>query len=262
MRAFYFGPPNGRLFGAYHAPEGTPLSRGVVICQPHGHEYVRTHRALRNLAVLLSQQGHAVLRFDYYGAGDSDGDSADASVDQWIADISLAADELRRTARVARVSLVGVRLGAALAASAAAARTDVDALVLWDPVVRGREYTDHLVRLHAQWLAIDARQESPDAGASAPLGFPLPPVIRDGLARVDAGQIRLSPATRVQVVLSGEHVVDPDWRALLVAAYGRQALTVVPTAADWEKPESVHTAISPQPVLHAIAARLEHALPA
>ena len=150
MRAFYFGPPGRRLFGAYHAPDGTPVTaRGVVICQPVGHEYLRTHRALRNLAALLARQGHPVLRFDYYGCGDSEGETADGTVDQWIADISVAVDELRRTARVSRVSLVGVRLGAALAARAAEKRPDVDALNLWDPVVHGRRYVEELVRMGA-----------------------------------------------------------------------------------------------------------------
>jgi pimeloyl-ACP methyl ester carboxylesterase len=257
VRAFHFGPPGRRLFGAYHAPEGAQAAaRGVVICQPHGHEYIRTHRALRNLAVQLARQGHPVLRFDYYGCGDSEGDAADGTADRWTADIALAADELRRTTRVSRILLVGVRLGAALAATAASARTDVDALVLWDPVIRGGAYADHLVDLHARWLSIGARVEAPGAGAIAPLGFPLTPAGREALERVDAGRVRLSPATRVQVILSGEDVVDQDWRALLVSVYGPAALTVVPAPTEWNRPESVHTALSPQPVLQAIAAHV------
>jgi uncharacterized protein len=257
VRAFHFGPPGRRLFGAYHAPERTPaVARGVVICQPYGHEYLRTHRALRNLAVQLARSGHPVLRFDYYGCGDSDGDAAEGTVERWISDIALAADELRRTTRISRISLIGVRLGAALAASAASARTDVDALVLWDPVIRGRAYVDHLVGLHARWLSIGPRVESPEVGELAPLGFPLTPAAREALERVDARQVRLSPATRVQVILSSEDVVDPEWRALLVSVYGAGALSVVPAPTEWDRPESVHTALSPQPVLQAIAAHV------
>lgn len=257
MRAYYFGPPGRRLFGAYHAPEGTPAAGpGVVICQPHGHEYLRTHRALRNLAVLLARQGVPVLRFDYFGCGDSEGDAAEGTADRWVGDIALAADELRRTARVARVALVGVRLGAALAASAAAARSDVDALVLWDPVIRGDAYADGLVRLHARWLAIDQRQEAPAIGESAPLGFPLSTAGRAALSRLDASAVRLAPATRVQVILTAEHLVDPSWRQLVVSVYGPGALSVVPAPADWDGPESVHVALSPQPVLLAIARSL------
>jgi pimeloyl-ACP methyl ester carboxylesterase len=255
VRAFHFGPPGRRLFGVYHAPERTPAAtRGVVICQPYGHEYLRTHRALRNLAVQLARGGHPVLRFDYHGCGDSEGDAADGTADRWTGDIALAADELRRTTRVSRLALVGVRLGAALAAAAASTRTDVDALVLWDPVIRGADYVEQLVDLHARWLAIGPRAEAPDVGPVAPLGFPLTPAARESLERLDAGRVRLSPATRVLTVLSDEHAVDPGWRALLVSAYGAGALAVVPAPTEWDRPEAVHTALSPQPVLQAVAA--------
>ena len=43
----------------------------IVLCQPLGHGYLRAHRAFRNLAVSLASQGFHVLRFDYYGCGDS-----------------------------------------------------------------------------------------------------------------------------------------------------------------------------------------------
>src|SRR5262249_51455446 len=46
-----------------------------------------------------------------------------------------------------RVSLIGLRLGATLAARGAAKRAeDVSALVLWDPVVFGTEYLEQLFR--------------------------------------------------------------------------------------------------------------------
>ena len=51
--------------------------------------------------------------------------------------------ELRRRG-IARVSLVGLRFGATIAALACDADTNVDTLVAWDPVVSGRRYSREL----------------------------------------------------------------------------------------------------------------------
>jgi len=66
-------------------------------------------------------------------------------VQGWKADIETAMDELRHITDLQQVTLVGLRLGATLAAAVAADRqSDVDELVLWDPVVSGPEYLAEL----------------------------------------------------------------------------------------------------------------------
>jgi pimeloyl-ACP methyl ester carboxylesterase len=66
-----------------------------------------------------------VLRFDFRGCGDSEGDEAVAGTDAWRDDIGTAVEELKRRAGAARVALAGLRLGGTLAAQAAAGRDDV-----------------------------------------------------------------------------------------------------------------------------------------
>src|SRR5690242_1202032 len=134
---FYFGSPDEPLFGCYHAPRpGQERKCVVVICQPIGHEYIYCHRALRQLAVRLSDSGFPVLRFDYFGCGDSSGSTEEGGIRQWLRDISSAISEARHRAGVAQVCLVGFRLGGALSMITAAERGDIDSLVLWDPVVK------------------------------------------------------------------------------------------------------------------------------
>ena len=117
MVPLYFGTSSARLFGVYHPAESAQhRSCGVVICPPFGHEYIRAHRLLRQLAVQLSRDGFHVLRFDYLGCGDSSGDPQTARPRSGRADIATAIDELRDTSEVRRVCLVGLRLGATLAA--------------------------------------------------------------------------------------------------------------------------------------------------
>jgi alpha-beta hydrolase superfamily lysophospholipase len=102
------------------------------------------HWAYQKLAVLLASNGFSVLRFDYSCTGDSAGDSEDAALDQWVDDIRVAADELRDSAGVRRVSLVGMRLGGVLAMRAATAGLTVRDLVLWDPIVDGQRYFNQI----------------------------------------------------------------------------------------------------------------------
>ena len=66
----------GNRFGWLHAGSGT---RGVVLCNTYGHEYVWTYSGMRHLADALSARGMWVLRFDYRGTGDSAG--ADLALD-------------------------------------------------------------------------------------------------------------------------------------------------------------------------------------
>jgi alpha-beta hydrolase superfamily lysophospholipase len=112
----------------------------VVLCPALGLEEVSAHRSYRHLAERLTALGLAVVRFDYHGTGNSAGGSADPGrVEAWRASIRAAVDYVRR-AGAPRVVVVGLRVGATLAACEVARGGDVDALVLWDPCASGRSY--------------------------------------------------------------------------------------------------------------------------
>ncbi|HEV1995804.1 MAG TPA: alpha/beta hydrolase, partial [Candidatus Acidoferrum sp.] len=142
----YFGLPETLLYGCFHEPHaGRSRDCAVVLCPPIGHEYVNSHRALRQLAARLSDAGFPVLRFDYFGSGDSSGDIEEGSIPQWLDDISQAILEIRRRTGLTSLCLAGLRLGASLSLLAAAERSDIASLVLWDPVVKGRSYLNGLL---------------------------------------------------------------------------------------------------------------------
>lgn len=111
----------------------------MVLCAPIGHEYVRSYRTLLHLADQLTEAGLVALRFDYAGCGSSAGDPAQlALVDTWTDDIIEAAVLIERMTG-SPASLVGLRLGATLAARAAS-RHEIECLVAWAPVVSGARY--------------------------------------------------------------------------------------------------------------------------
>jgi pimeloyl-ACP methyl ester carboxylesterase len=155
MNPFYFGSPDRRLFGIYEAARRSKASRAVVLCHPWGAEYIHAYRAMRQLAKMLTSNGIHTLRFDYFGTGDSAGDTTAYDLSGWATDIQSAIEELKATTGTKRVSLVGLRLGATLAANVAMrVGADINSLVLWDPVVSGLEYLAeiHNAATRRRWL--------------------------------------------------------------------------------------------------------------
>ncbi len=136
----------GDCFGWLHpASESVATGRGVVLCGPYGYEAICAHRGLRQLSEALAGAGLPVLRFDYPGTGDSAGDDAPDRLPGWLDAIEAAADRLRLETGVTEVALCGLRLGASLAAAAAARRPSrIAALALLAPVPSGRAYLRQL----------------------------------------------------------------------------------------------------------------------
>jgi amino acid adenylation domain-containing protein len=147
---FHFGP-GGSLYGALHVAQGVPTDDAVLICAPLGQEHVRTHFVLNRLGRQLASRGLPTLRFDYYGCSDSLGSGIEGDCERWCEDIVSAYQELLHRTAARRVIGVGVRLGGTLL-HAAVTRIDLSRLVLWDPVVDGRNHHDTLVRLHRRFL--------------------------------------------------------------------------------------------------------------
>lgn len=139
MNPLYLGTKERRLFALYEPAAIKPKrTRAAVLCYPWGSEYIYAHRSMRQLAVKLSVAGFHTLRFDYFGTGDSGGETFQASPLGAEADIEVAIDGVKDMVGASRVALIGLRQGATLAARVAARHAaDLDSLVLWDPIYDG-----------------------------------------------------------------------------------------------------------------------------
>ncbi len=136
----WFGPEARPLFGWAHPPASGVCRTGVVLCPPFGLERTSAHYAYRMLAEHLAARGLFALRFDYDGTGDSAGSDRDhCRVEAWLSSIAHAVAFTRQSGCTS-VVLVGMRLGALMAAQAAVSLTKVDGLVLWDSCRTGREF--------------------------------------------------------------------------------------------------------------------------
>jgi uncharacterized protein len=136
MTSFHFGTRQRRLFGYYEpAPANFSRVRVVLLCHPMGNEQIFAYRTMRQLAARLVRAGFHVLRFDYFGTGDSYGDTGEGDLASWCEDIETAIEELKEITGATRVDLAGLRLGANLSARVAAHRLkEIRKLVLWEPL--------------------------------------------------------------------------------------------------------------------------------
>jgi len=136
MTAFHFGSRQRRLFG-YYEPAQANFRRvqAALLCHPMGNEQVFAYRTLRQLAARLVRSGFHVLRFDYFGTGDSYGDTGEGDLASWCDDIETALEELKEITGATKVDVVGLRLGANLSARVASKRPEeINKLILWEPL--------------------------------------------------------------------------------------------------------------------------------
>jgi pimeloyl-ACP methyl ester carboxylesterase len=143
---FFFEPAalGETLYARTHIPR-QPRETGVVIVAPIGRERIRICHEMAVLGRDLAQVGYPVLRFDFRGEGESAREFRDSTVETRVEDTLAAAAELRRRTGVRKVALVGLHLGASVAACAAT-RAGADFLALCDPVTDPQAYVSGLFR--------------------------------------------------------------------------------------------------------------------
>lgn len=244
--AYFFGPADEPLFGMHSSPSGRAVQdRAVLLCAPIGWEYMRTHWTMRKIARLVAADGFHALRFDYFGTGDSSGDRSEATLERWVADIAMAADELSQVSGRARISVVGVRLGATLAALAAARGLPIERLVMWDPVIQGTDYLRTLERMHTEMIAQrNGRKVTTEVQGDELLGFPYPPPRRHELEAVDLTQLTW-PEIPITIVASQNR---SEYERLAQSAGPQLRYDLVEDVTAWDDLASSLTSLLPKHV--------------
>ncbi|WP_051462835.1 serine aminopeptidase domain-containing protein [Bradyrhizobium sp. 44] len=209
MLPFFFGSKQRRLFGAYEPAVRSAGAGAVLLCGSWGMEYTNAHRAMRILARRLCAAGFDTLRFDYFGAGDSGGETVDAELGGWKNDILTALGELKELSGRARIVIVGMRLGATLAVELAPRLpADVESIVLWEPIISGSQYVKELRdwRSGHHMRAFDLTMSgASDAAASELGGLLVSSSFVHGLNSIDLLSQEIPPAPRVLTIFSETH---------------------------------------------------------
>lgn len=256
MRPIFFGESSQQLYGVLQEPTGSHFADyAVLICYPFGQEYMRGHRACRQLASLLARNGVASLRFDYYGSGDSAGDGAEFSLQRAQDDCRQAFAELQRQSAVERIHVVGLRMGAMFAASALGSRNDIRGLVFWDAVTDGQTHLQEL-RATIDETRLDEFIIDDTWWVN---GFPVSPSFRADISELKIPAINLGAGRNILQLVSRS---DPSYEQVteaLQAAGHRVEHRFVPGVGDddWQHVDDQGSLLMPHQSIRTI---VEHIL--
>lgn len=243
MKPLMFGPAARRLFGVFHPPERSEGDLAVLVCPPFGQEAIRTHRLFRVICERLARRNAAVLRFDFYGSGDSGGDDLDGELEGWHRDICTAHAELQRQAPGRRIVWFASRLGATLAAMAERLGEAAPVrVVLWDPVIDGESYLQSLRRDHvaslermflipkADWRRALANDS--DAYTQELMGVALSPTLLQQLRALSPEQLRPPQCETVVVAEPGDDAAI-QWSRDAQQSHASLRVSLFPRPFNW-----------------------------
>jgi uncharacterized protein len=243
LNPILFGTRERQLFGIHTPGSAGSRPRGVVICPPLGYEYQRAHRAIRMLAQRLSDRGCDVLRFDYYGTGDSAGHMEEVTLSGCVQDVHTAVEELRAIADQRRVTVVGLRAGAVVAQRAAAEARAIERVVLWDPIVAGAGYLEYLANRppNPEW------PQRPSTLAF----YGLMPAVQAELAQVDVASI--PPAAPPALLIASDDTPEHGSLAEQLRGAGQRIdFEVHPNPPAWEEEAALGIGALPVTILDRI----------
>ena len=143
MEPLYFGESK-QLFGIHYPAQGIPRGQGLLLAGPLFNEAIRAQFVLKQIAERCAANGYDVLRFDYSGVGNSPGRSEEATLDMWIADAVAAGQEVTNLSGSPTKAVVAVRFSANLV-SELTRQCNIQRLVLWDPLLAGAQWLEHLL---------------------------------------------------------------------------------------------------------------------
>ena len=243
------------MVGFYHPPaQATAAAPAVLICSPFGQEAIRGYRMLRLLADRLAAAGCPVLRFDYFGTGDSPGDDESASLVGWAGDMGSAHRELAARSAKTSVAWVGVRLGASLCALAAQApRAQLQQIVMWEPVILGSAY---LASLSGNPHGHAGDRAAPASDTIESMGFTLPDRFKNELRSLNLATLDAPKAARTTVILGAENDSTRQWRTSSAMSAVATDWTVSMAAAEWNSDKAMNMAAIPMELLRLIQAKL------
>ena len=192
----------------YYPPQEQSASAGdILLVPPFGEEMNRCRAMVAMQARALSEFGFGTLVLDPRGTGDSSGEFCDAAWTGWRDDLQQGIDWLGRAAHGC-VAVWGIRLGAIMAAELAVRNPAITRLLLWQPVVNGKNYFTQFLRIR-----IAAEMET-----------------RGGVRSTD--ELRARSAAGEMVEVSG-YLVGPELARSIDEARFPDAATLSSTKISW-----------------------------
>jgi len=133
-----------KLFGIFHRPLVKEPFPVVLFCHGLAGHKTGRYRIYVELAESLTKHGVGVLRVDFRGSGDSEGDFADMTLAGEVSDALIALEWLKSAPGVDRekIGIFGRSLGGSVAVIAASEFGHVKSLALWAPIFSGDQWVE------------------------------------------------------------------------------------------------------------------------
>lgn len=169
----FAGFPKGSRFGLWVRPGQATRTRGLILAiQTPGEENNLARRTIVAAARHFAEAGFVILLFDPFGVGDSDGDTVEASLQDWRADLMRIAHLMRQRHDLPFL-VWGLRLGSLLAADLLISQSDtIDGVLMWAPLAHGRTWVDHLQRGNTLSRMIRSGRPVGDSATAVPSATP------------------------------------------------------------------------------------------
>ena len=231
IRMIEFQTTKGTLRGALHLPDAPGQVPGVLLLHGFTGHRNESHAMFVKMSRRLEQCNIASLRFDFYGSGESDGDFKEVTLPGELHDAQRALEFLEGIEAVdARcIGVLGMSMGAAVAAALAGRSPSIRSVVLWGAVARIRRLFEASMtpetwdRLHREGF-LDYRANLLGKG------------LFDTMDEIDPrAELRKTNAPCLIVHGEGDETVPPDDAELLFAAAqpsGRRVEKVIIAGAD------------------------------
>jgi pimeloyl-ACP methyl ester carboxylesterase len=258
------------LYAAYHPAAVVASTHGrffpVVIAPPLFEERKSAYSSLRRLAVALASAGHAVLRFDYRGSGESGGDPAKRRWQNLAEDLATARKTLARLTGKRDSVLLGLRLSGTLALQETI-RAGGEGVVALAPVIKGAAQV-RMWKMRSKIRAEitgEAAMEGEKAGAGAGIeaahgptldfdGFEVSQAFFDDVAKIDLVK-DLGSLSCSGLVAQLSHRTDaaPETEQLMQTLGSRAKLKCLRMEPFWDKLDDVDTKALEDEVIKAVS---------
>lgn len=151
---------NQKILGVLHLPSNiTEKIPAILFCHGLAGNKVGKQRLFVSLAKRLAEKGIAVLRLDFRGAGDSEGEIEDMTVETQVSDAieGLKWLSMQDYIDTDRIGIFGRSFGGTIAVIAAQKFKNIKSIGLWAPLFNGDQWKDNWRALLADRLSTEEK---------------------------------------------------------------------------------------------------------
>jgi alpha-beta hydrolase superfamily lysophospholipase len=246
MKHLLIGPSNKKIFVSIIPPKRNNLNEAVLLCYPFGQEYMRAHKTFRQLANLLSRKGYTVMKFDYPGTGDSYEDGKNIGYNDWLEGAHSVLDFFKSETKHDKIHVLGLRLGALVAAELATKNAYIQKLVLWDPFANGASYIQDCTTQLSDPLLVPNNVWNIH-------GYPLPKIFREQVLSSNIEKMTFPETVNVIQILSHK---NNDSKMIQKAHYKQVTQKVTGPASNWNYVDVVGSILMPTMLIQSIVSTL------